>query len=82
MKVFYPQKTLYVDAITPPHPPETRYKVSIGTEFWDTTPVSVIKIQMEYDGKVEGRKSPSYPLGTKDFENVSKAVQQLMNGEC
>lgn len=79
MKVFHPQKAEFVKA-SPPHPDNTEYKVSLGTEFWDSTPVSVVKIQMVYDGKVEGRKSPSYPVGTDDFFRVNDAVNKLIRG--
>ena len=75
-----PQKSEMVPA-SKPHPDGTCYKVSIGTEFWDAYPATVIKIQMAYDGKVEGRKSPSYPIGTDDFERVNEAVNKLLSGK-
>lgn len=79
MKIFHPQKFEMVTASSP-HPADTEYKVSLGTEFWNDTPVSVIKIQMVYSGNVEGRKSPSYPIGTDDFERVNQAVNKLLRG--
>ncbi len=61
-----------------PHPPKTEYKVAIGTELWGNDAASVIKVQMVYSGKVEGRKSPSYPLGTDDMQRVIAAMVQLI----
>lgn len=60
-----------------PHPPNTEYKVSIGEEIWGNSPHKVIKVQMVYDGEIAGRRSPSYPLGTDDFERVLEAVNEL-----
>lgn len=80
MKTFIPQKSVSVEA-SKPHPEKTFYKISIGTEFWDNFPATVLKIQMEYNGRVEGRKSPSYPIGTDDYERVSEAIKNLMSGK-
>jgi len=76
MKTFHPRNSVYVPA-SAPHPSNTQYKVSIGVEMWGCDPVEVIKIQMVYDGKVEGRKSPSYPINTKDWLNVHEAIISL-----
>jgi len=78
MKTFHPRNSVYVPA-SHPHPLNTQYKVSIGVEMWGCNPVEVIKIQMVYDGKVEGRKSPSYPASTDDFKNVNDAIVSLIN---
>lgn len=80
MKVFHPQRHELVTA-SEPHPENTHYKVSIGTEFWGDKPATVVKIQMVYNGKVEGRRSPSYPIGSDDFERVNNTVQKLMMGK-
>ena len=32
---------------------------------------------MVYDGDVAGRRSPSYPIGTDDYERVMEAVEEL-----
>lgn len=80
MKIFHPQKSIMVKA-SHPHPDNTEYKVSLGTEFWGSYPATVIKIQMVYDGKIEGRRSPSYPIGTDDYERVNVAIQKLMSGK-
>lgn len=75
-KVFYPTKSVDVDASSP-HPKGTKYRVSIGPENWGTSIGTVLKVQMIYNGKVSGRISPSYPLGTEDWKNVCLAVEDL-----
>jgi len=78
-KTFFPNasKTVYVNA-SKPHPEGTQYKISIGLEAWEGNNHQVIKVQMVYNGSISGRRSPSYPYGTKDFENVTKAIQSLL----
>ena len=86
-QTFFPdsQKSIKIAASqTPPencHPVNTNYVISIGTEMWGSTPHSVLKVQMEYDGKLSGRRSPSYPIGTDDYERVQKAIQKLISIE-
>lgn len=46
--------------------------------MWDAVPQKVIKVQMAYEGKISGRRSPSYPYGTNDFERVNDAIKQLL----
>lgn len=77
MKVFYPIACIYVNA-SMPHPPKTQYKVSIGTDILNGNPLNMIKIQMVYNGKIEGRKGPSFPVNTNDFENVYTAIKSLI----
>ncbi|MBI5190111.1 MAG: hypothetical protein HZA22_05510 [Nitrospirae bacterium] len=60
------------------HGVDVKYKVSIGHEMWGNNPKLVLKVQMEYKGKVEGRKSPSYPIGSNDAADVCKAIDRLM----
>lgn len=76
MKTFYPRTYTDVPA-SYPHPENTAYRVSIGDEEWNGTFVQVVKVQMVYDGNVAGRKSPSYPLGTDDWERVSEEIAKL-----
>ena len=76
MKTFYPRISRDVEASFP-HPDNTVYRVSVGDEDWDGSFVQVIKVQMVYNGITAGRKSPSYPIGTDDFERVSKAIRDL-----
>ena len=77
-KVFYPQASSQIMANSP-HPPDTEYKISIGTEMWGNIPASVIKVQMVYKGKVNGRVVPSFPLGTDDYQRVRKAIDELLS---
>ena len=71
-KTFFPEMHEHVPA-SAPHPPRTYYRVSIGLEEWGLEEyVPVVKVQMVYDGKISGRKPPSYPLGTDDFVKVGE----------
>lgn len=76
-KVFFPIDYVMIEA-SKPHPENTQYKVSFGHEDWDGKHVPIFKVQMVYDGKVSGRRSPSYPLNSDDYERVHNAVQELM----
>ncbi len=78
-KTFFPyaNKTAYIKA-SPPHPENTQYKISIGSEVWDDQNHEVVKIQMVYDGVIAGRRSPSYPLGTDDFQRVTSKTEELI----
>jgi len=81
MKIYFPTRWLHVDA-SAPHPPNTTYLVSQGHEHWGgEEPWAVRKIQMVYDGKVSGRRSPSFPSGTDDFERVQTAMARIVAGE-
>lgn len=77
-RVFYPRHSIFVNASLP-HPKGTQYKVSLGDEEWGGVFHLVIKVQMVYDGKVAGRKSPSYPVETEDAARVHEAIQALMD---
>lgn len=76
-KTFYPKFYVMV-AASAPHPNNTEYKVSIGEEWWDDKAHQVLKVQMVYDGEIAGRRSPSYPLGSDDFQRVQVAVNTLL----
>ena len=78
-KTFFPRtdKTVFIKA-SHPHPKNTQYKISIGLEVWNEEHHEVVKIQMVYDGKIAGRRSPSYPLGTDDFQRVTSKVKELI----
>ncbi|UYG93207.1 hypothetical protein [Cytobacillus firmus] len=76
-KTFFPKMFIMVPA-SAPHPKNTQYKVSIGEELWSDNRNPVIKIQMVYNGEIAGRRSPSYPLGTDDFQRVMLAVEKLI----
>ena len=79
-KTFFPnsKQTVYVEA-SKPHPNNTQYKISIGLETWGKENHEVLKIQMVYNGKISGRRSPSYPVGTDDFQKVMAEVSKLMS---
>lgn len=76
-KTFFPTRSVFITA-SAPHPLNTQYKISIGTEIWDSQNHDVVKIQMVYDGVVAGRRSPSYPLGTDDYQRVMTKLQELI----
>ncbi len=77
-KTFFPEFIEHVIA-SPPHPKYTQYRVSVGMEDWEGSFVPVAKVQMVYNGTVAGRKSPSYPIGTTDYNNVNKVLDKLVN---
>lgn len=78
-QVFFPDgKVVFVDASSPPHPKNTRYRLAVGRERWGETDEKVVKIQMEYDGKISGRRAPSYPFGTDDAFRVMTEVANLI----
>lgn len=56
------------------------YRVSYGLEEWDEEKVFVLKVQMVKDGQVLGRKAPSYPLDSDDFERVAEAMKRVRKG--
>jgi hypothetical protein len=78
-KIFFPHadKVAFVSA-SKPHPADTQYKISIGSEVWGGKNHEVVKIQMVYEGAVAGRRSPSYPLGTDDYQRVNAKLQELI----
>lgn len=76
MKSFHPIESVFIPASLP-HPENSQYRISIGTEFFDNVPHKVIMIQMVYNGRIEGRKSPSFPIGTDDLMRVSTAANEL-----
>jgi hypothetical protein len=76
-KTFFPELIEHISA-SPPHPVDTEYRVSVGMEDWEGSFVPVAKVQMVYKGAVAGRKSPSYPIGTRDYDNVNKILGRLV----
>ncbi len=79
-KTFFPHTYAEVNA-SAPHPRNTKYKISIGTEVWGNANHEVVKIQMVYDGKIAGRRSPSYPVNTDDYKNVMNKVEELLKNK-
>lgn len=76
-RTFFPELFELVPA-SAPHPPKTQYKIGIGMENWDEAFVSVVKVQMVYDGVVAGRRSPSYPMTSQDYMLVNQAILRLI----
>lgn len=63
---------------TTPHTPNIEYKISVGEETWDGGNHQVVKVQIVYNGKISGRRSPSYPVGSCDFQKVLRAASKIM----
>lgn len=66
-------------AASHPHPAGSEYVISVGIEDWNGESIMVTKIRMAYNGRIQGRKAPSYPIGTSDFERVSEEVHKLLH---
>jgi 2,4-dienoyl-CoA reductase-like NADH-dependent reductase (Old Yellow Enzyme family) len=79
IETFFPQQSETIPA-SPPHPPGTSYRVSIGLEQWDSNFIPVVKIEMVHDGEVTDR-SPSFPVGTEDHAKVSRAIADLLENQ-
>ena len=78
-KTYFPiEDSVELVTASKPHPSNTHYKVSRGTEIWDGENVEVIKVQMVYNGEVAGRRSPSYPVGTDDYQRVHLAIEKII----
>lgn len=77
-QTFFPKESIRVKA-SRPHI-DAEYVVSVGTEMWGSDAQQVIKVQMAYGGKISGRRSPSYPVGTNDYEQVNEAIKKLIHG--
>ncbi|MCP4628607.1 MAG: NADH:flavin oxidoreductase [bacterium] len=75
-ETFFPQLSETVPA-SPPHPPGTSYKISIGLENWESNFTPVIKIQMVVNGQLSER-SPSFPLGAQDHRQVARTIADLL----
>lgn len=68
----------------------TRYRVARGLEYWGEEPVDVLKVQVEYDRAISGRRSPSYPIEQvemgwgwqpvrcPEFDEVVEAAENLL----
>jgi 2,4-dienoyl-CoA reductase-like NADH-dependent reductase (Old Yellow Enzyme family) len=73
---FFPQISGTVQA-GPPLPPGAYYEVSIGLEEWESSFIPVLKVQLFHHGRVL-QTGLSFPLGTKDRDNVNKAIVDLL----
>jgi len=73
---FFPEISETVPA-SPPLPPGTAYRISIGLEDWNSSFLPVVKIETVIDGEVTNR-STSFPLGSNDHETVAKTIAELL----
>jgi len=87
MKTFFPDRQRIRTVPTAAdHGPNAAYRVAIGSEEWDDGHVRVLKVQLEYDGQVQGRRSPSFPVEETrdgfplcdDFDRVVEAAEALL----
>jgi len=77
---FFPSAYELVPA-SPPYPPDTFYKVSVGLEAleaWDPNYVPVVKIEIVISGQVQENVNPSFPAHSDDIVRVSETVKQLL----
>jgi 2,4-dienoyl-CoA reductase-like NADH-dependent reductase (Old Yellow Enzyme family) len=73
---FFPHLSEIVPA-SPPHPPGTGYKISIGLEDWESNYIPIVKIQMIYNERTL-EHGLSFPLGTQDHQKVSRTIADLL----
>ena len=79
-ETFFPQLTESILA-SHPHPPGTNYKISIGLEQVDAGFSPVVKVEMEFNGKVLGQ-TPYFPLGSDDYDRINDAIAQLLTKQA
>ena len=75
-ETFFPQLTEILTA-SPPHPPNTNYRISLGLEQVAQGFSSVVKIQLEHNGKTL-QQAPYFPLGSDDYARVSSTIEELL----
>jgi 2,4-dienoyl-CoA reductase-like NADH-dependent reductase (Old Yellow Enzyme family) len=75
-ETFFPQLSETISA-SPPHPPNTNYRISIGLEQVDDRFLPVIKIEMERYGQVLGYP-PYFPMDADDYERISRVIAELL----
>ena len=76
-KVFKPIVFTWIPAYS--HSERAEYYIAIGTEHWseEKDDPYVIKIQMAYNRKRCGRKNPSYPIESNDWEAICNTVERI-----
>ena len=79
-ETFFPQSTEIIPA-SPPHPPGTTYRISIGLEQVAAGFSPVVKVEMELNGKVL-EHPPYFPLGSDDYERISGAIAELLSKQA
>ena len=75
-ETFFPQLTETIPA-SPPHPPDTNYRISTGLEQIAVEFSPVVKVEMECNGKIL-RQTPYFPLGSDDYRKVSRTIAKLI----
>jgi len=75
-ETFFPQLTETIPA-SPPHPPDTNYRISIGLEQIAVEFSPVVKVEMECNGKIL-IQTPYFPLGSDDYRKVSRTIAKLI----
>jgi len=76
-KTFFPKASTFIPFSKNE---EYQYKISVGIEYWggnEDEGYDVLKIQIAHQEAVQGRKSPSFPLDTDDFEIVMREAKAL-----
>lgn len=75
---FFPIVSTFVEAETGYHPENTDYKISVGYEITDGDENCLVsKVQICYNGKIAGRRSPSFPLKSNDWDKVKEAMDKV-----
>jgi 2,4-dienoyl-CoA reductase-like NADH-dependent reductase (Old Yellow Enzyme family) len=74
-KTFFPQLKETIPA-SPPHPPGSCYRISIGLEHANGLFSPVVKIEMFFNGKVL-EQVPYFPMASGDYERVSSVIDVL-----
>jgi 2,4-dienoyl-CoA reductase-like NADH-dependent reductase (Old Yellow Enzyme family) len=75
-ETFFPQMTKTTPA-SPPHPPNTNYRISFGLEQVTVGFSPVVKIEMECNGIILDAP-PYYPADSNDYERVSSTIEELL----
>ena len=75
-ETFFPQLTKTLPA-SPPHLPGTNYMISIGLEQVVAGFSPVVKVEMEFNGKMLGHP-PYFPLESDDYEQINRAIAELL----
>jgi len=80
---FFPSVSELVPA-SPPYPPDTFYKVSVGleaSEVWEPNYVPVVKIEIVINSQVQENCGPSFPVNSNDYQRVFQLVRKLLDSE-
>jgi len=79
-ETFFPQLIKTMPA-SHPHPPGTNYRVSFGLEQVDKGFSPVVKVEMEFNGKVLGQ-IPYFPSASDDYERISRTIAGLLSKQA